>query len=78
MNRTTLRSITPSPELIEKMRRACTAIADQKPRELKCPYCKHRIAMIFPDTRGHLETKCEKCGRIIVFDLVNMRRSRTD
>ena len=28
------------------------------------------------DTRGHVESKCKKCGRITVFDVLNMRRLR--
>ena len=30
----------------------------------------------YEDTRGHVESKCKKCGRITVFDVLNMRRLR--
>ena len=26
--------------------------------------------------QGHVESKCKKCGRITVFDVLNMRRLR--
>ena len=31
---------------------------------------------VYEDTRGHVESKCKKCGRITVFDVLNMRRLR--
>ena len=74
MNSATLRNVTPTPELMAKIRRARDAIAEQKPREVRCPFCRHRLAKIFEDTRGHLETKCAKCGRVVLVDLVNTRK----
>ena len=62
MNSIPIRNVTPTPELMAKIRRARDAIAEQKPREVRCPFCGHRLAKIFEDTRGHLETKCAKCG----------------
>ena len=62
--------------LTEKIRRARVAISQQKPRYLKCPYCQHNAIAVYEDTRGHVESKCKKCGRITVFDVLNMRRLR--
>ena len=76
MNSIPIRNVTPTPELMAKNRRARDAIAEQKPREVRCPYCRHRLAKIFEDTRGHFETKCEKCGKIVLLDLVNARKTR--
>lgn len=77
MNSIPIRNVTPTPELMAKIRRARDAIAEQKPREVRCPFCGHRLAKIFEDTRGHLETKCSKCGKVVLVDLVNTRKTRT-
>lgn len=77
MNSIPIRNVNPTPELMTKIRRAKDAIAEQKPREVRCPFCRHRLAKIFEDTRGHLETKCAKCGKVVLVDLVNTRKTRT-
>lgn len=62
MKKASIRVQEPAPELIEKIRRARVAISQQKPRYLKCPYCQHNAIAVYEDTRGHVETKCKKCG----------------
>ncbi len=74
MKRASIRVREPTPELIEKIRRARVAISQQKPRCLKCPYCQHNAIAVYEDTGGHVESKCKKCGRITVFAVLNMRR----
>lgn len=69
-----IRVTEPSVEMQKKIRRACEAIAQQKKRMVKCPYCQHNSIAVFEDARGHVETKCKKCGKIIVIDVLNMRR----
>lgn len=69
-----IRVTEPSPEMLAKIRRARTAIATQKERSLKCPYCKHNAITVYEDTRGHVEAKCKKCGQVTVFDVLSMRR----
>ena len=64
----------PSQELMDKIRRARDAIANQKPRYVKCPYCHHNSFVVYGDTRGHIQSKCSKCGSITVFDTHSMRR----
>lgn len=68
----------PSPEMMGKIIRARQAIAEQKPRFIKCPYCQHNSIVVYEDTRGHVETKCKKCGKVTVFDVVSMRRTIVD
>lgn len=68
-----IRVSEPPPEMIEKIVRARTAIASQKERNLKCPYCLHNAITVYEDTRGHVEVKCKKCGRVTVFNVVSMR-----
>lgn len=73
MNRN-IRITEPSAEMLEKIIRARQAIAAQKPRYIKCPYCQHNAVVVYEDTRGHVETKCKKCGKITVFNVLSMRR----
>ena len=51
MKRASIRVQEPTPELIEKIRRARVAISQQKPRYLKCPYCQHNAIAHRPDSR---------------------------
>lgn len=76
MNSIPIRNVTPTPELMAKIRRVRVAIAEQQPREIRCLHCKRKIGVAFEDTRGHFETKCEKCGKIVLLDLVNARKTR--
>ena len=46
MKRASIRVQEPTPELIEKIRRARVAISQQKPRYLKCPYCQHNALAV--------------------------------
>ena len=65
-----IRVSEPSAEMQIKIIRAKDAIASQKPRIVRCPYC------VFEDTRGHVQTKCKACGRETVFNVLEMRRLR--
>ena len=58
----------------EKIRKARSAIVNQKMRMVKCPYCGHNAIAVFEDSRGHIQAKCKACGRETVFDVINMRR----
>lgn len=71
-----IRVSEPSPEMLEKIVRARTAIASQRERNLKYPYCLHNTITVYEDTRGHVEMKCKKCGRVTVFNVLSMRRLR--
>ena len=65
-----IRISEPSAEMQMKIIRARKAIAQQKPRYLRCPYCQHNALAVY------VETKCKKCGEITVFDVLSMRRTR--
>ena len=65
-----------SLEMQEKIKRARHAIASQKTRIVKCPFCQHLTIVDFEDTRGHVQAKCKRCGRETVFDVLSMRRLR--
>ena len=64
----------PSQELQAKIAQARIAIAGQKTRTIKCPYCKRNAIVVFEDTRGQVQTKCKACGHETVFDVASMRR----
>lgn len=68
------KSNPPTAEMLLKIKEARSAIASQKSRMVKCPYCKHNAIAVFEDTRGHVQTKCKACGRETVFDVLSMRR----
>ena len=69
-----IRVSEPSLEMQQKIQRARRAISSQKMRMVQCLYCKHNAIAVFEDTRGHVQTKCKRCGRETVFDVLNMRR----
>ena len=56
--RKNIRVQEPSQEMQLKIIRARTAIASQKQRNIKCPYCCHNSITVYEDTRGHVEAKC--------------------
>ena len=51
-----IRVSEPSAEMQIKIIRAKNAIASQKPRIVRCPYCRHNSIIVFEDTRGHVQT----------------------
>ena len=69
-----IRISEPSAEMLNKIQRARRAIASQKMRMVKCPYCGHNAIAVFEDTRGHVQAKCKQCGRETIFDVISMRR----
>lgn len=71
-----IRVSEPSAEMQIKIIRAKDAIASQKPRTVRCPYCRHNSIIAFENTRGHVQTKCKACGRETVFNVFEMRRLR--
>lgn len=54
-----IRVSEPSAEMQIKIIRAKDAIASQKPRTVRCPYCRHNSIIVFEDTRGHVQTKMQ-------------------
>ena len=46
-----IRVSEPSAEMQIKIIRAKDAIASQKPRTVRCPYCRHNSIIVFEDTR---------------------------
>ena len=52
-----VRITEPSQEMLDKIIRAREAIAAQRPRYIKCPYCQHNSIVVYEDARGHVETK---------------------
>ena len=69
-----IRISEPSEEMMEKIRKARHAIANQKTRMVKCPFCGHNSIAVFEDTRDHVQAKCKRCGQETVFNVLSMRR----
>ena len=69
-----IRISEPSEVMMEKIRKARHAIANQKTRMVKCPFCGHNSIAVFEDTRGHVQAKCKRCGQETVFNVLSMRR----
>lgn len=61
MKRASIRVQEPTPELIEKIRRARVAISQQKPRYLKCPYCQHNAIAVY---KRQKDVRCKVKGSI--------------
>ena len=68
------RTKVPSTEMTIKIRKARSAVASQKQRSIRCPYCLHNTIIVFEDTRGYVQAKCKLCGKETVFDVLSMRR----
>ena len=67
-----IRVSEPSAEMQIKIIRAKDAIASQKPRTVRCPYCRHNSIIVFEDTRGHVQTKCEPSKEEVKNDLLSI------
>lgn len=65
----------PSQETLAKIRKARDAVEGQAVKQLRCPYCGHRMADTFAGSRGFVREKCAKCGQECVVDLVDWRRN---
>lgn len=65
-----------SDEMMYKVLSAIEAVASQRQRVIRCPYCRHSAIIVFEDARGHIQTKCNRCKRDVVIDVVSMRRCR--
>lgn len=74
MNRTYTEPL--SDEMMSLVLSAVNAVRSQKQRVVRCPYCKHSAIIVFEDTRGHVQTKCNRCKRNVVLNVLSMRRSR--
>lgn len=65
-----------SDEMMSLVLSAVRAVASQSQRVVRCPYCRHSAIIVFEDARGHVQTKCNRCKRDVVIDVLSMRRSK--
>jgi len=65
-----------SEEVLAKVRKHTSGTEGQKTRMMRCHYCEHKAVKVFEDAKGHIETKCKKCGEIAVYNVV-LRRDGT-
>lgn len=64
----------PTPEVLAMIRRSAEDAAEVPFRNVFCPYCHHRILVVYNDATGHVQAKCKVCGNETIFDLKNMRK----
>lgn len=60
------------------MSAAAVDVASLSTRSLYCPECHFKIQEVYDDCRkGHIQAKCRKCKKIVVFDLALFRTVHT-
>jgi len=59
-----------SPDVLAKIRRLKNEVEGMETKSLYCPYCNHRAFVVFQDARGHIQTRCKKCGQEAIFNVV--------
>lgn len=47
-----------------------------KERDVRCPYCNTLVTQVFPDAKGHIRIKCQKCKAVLVFDLDSSQKNQ--
>jgi len=67
---------TPTPEVLAKIRVSREAVQGAVAKDIRCPYCGRLLVRKYPDCTGHIDGKCDKCGNVVVIDLMSWRRSR--
>lgn len=63
-----------SEETLARIRKHADGTGELRTRVLQCHYCRHKAIIVYEDARGHVETKCKKCGQKSVYNVV-LRRS---
>ncbi|WP_409968012.1 hypothetical protein RFF05_15940 [Bengtsoniella intestinalis] len=71
-----IRTKEPASELQRKIQQARDNIRTKSQRRIRCPHCDHIAMVVYANATGYVETKCGKCKRAILIDLVSMRRIR--
>jgi uncharacterized protein with PIN domain len=61
------------PEIIERIRRHSDGAEMLKSRMARCHYCNHNSVKLFEDSRGHVQAKCNACGRESLYNAVLCR-----
>ncbi len=64
----------PAEDLMYKIKRAAENIRNKTSRNIRCPYCNHIALSVYSDSVGYIETKCTKCKKPVLIDLISMRR----
>lgn len=64
----------PTPEVLAMIRRSKEEVAKESFRNMLCPYCHHRVLVVYNDATGHVQAKYKVCGNETIFDLINMRK----
>ena len=69
------------PDVLDRIKRVKREVDGLESRSLYCPYCNHQSLIIYSDAKGHVQTKCKRCGQVsdynIAFRIVSYRLSLT-
>lgn len=69
--------VKPTPEILAQIRKSEHDVINIPFRNMFCPYCHHRILVVYNDASGHVQAKCKLCGNETIFDLKSMRQVQT-
>ena len=64
-----------SESVLAKIRKHSTGTETLKTRALTCHFCEHKAVIVYEDSRGHIQTKCQKCRKQSIHN-VAFRRIR--
>ena len=62
------------PQRMEELLKAIRTTSTMNSRPVACPFCGHKMFTVYEGTIGYIQTKCNKCKKIVPFNLVSMRR----
>ncbi len=65
----------PTRDILSKIYTASSAVRGADAKDVRCPYCGRLLLRKYPDVQGHIDGKCDKCGKTMVIDLVSWRRA---
>ena len=62
--------------VLARIRKHSAGTEHLKTRALNCHYCEHKTIIVYEDSRGHVKTKCKKCGVEGVYNVLLRRNGR--
>ena len=62
-----------SENVLAKVRKHSAGTENLRKRTLVCHFCEHKAIVVFENSRGHVQTKCKKCNRESIYNVVFRR-----
>ena len=60
-------------DVLAKVRKHSAGTENLKKRTLVCHFCDHKAIVVFENSRGHVQTKCKKCNKESIYNVVLRR-----